>query len=66
MFGWHDFVLHPVCLKVTRDLKEVIPVTIESIGYGQGALRQYRFEPVGAINDKESIEFLFWKSEEEC
>ena len=40
MFGWHDFVLHPVCLKVTRDLKEVIPVTIESIGCGQGALRQ--------------------------
>lgn len=64
--AWHDFVLHPVCLKVTRDLKEVVPVTIESIGCGQGALGQYRFEPVGAINDKESIEFLFWKSEEEC
>ena len=63
--AWHDFILHPVCLKVTRDLKEVVPVSIESIGCGQGVLGQYRFEPVGAISDKESIDFLFWKSEEE-
>ena len=63
--AWHDFILHPVCLKVTRDLKEVVPVSIESIGCGQGALGRYRFEPVGAINDKESIGFLFGKSEEE-
>lgn len=54
-----------MCLKVTRNLKEVVPVFIESIGCGQGTLGQYRFEPVGAINDKESIEFLFWKAEEE-
>lgn len=63
--AWHDFILHPVCLKVTKDLKEVVPVSIESIGCGQGALGQYKFEPVGAINDKESIDFLFWKAEEE-
>ena len=50
---------------MTRDFKEVVPVSIESIGCGQGILRQYRFEPVGAINDKESIEFLSWKAEEE-
>lgn len=63
--AWHDFILHPVCLRVTKDLKEVVPVSIESIGCGQGTLGRYKFEPVGAIYDKESIDFLFWKSEEE-
>lgn len=62
--AWHDFVLHPVCLKVTKDLKEVVPVSIESIGCGQGVLGQYKFEPVSVINDKESIGFLFRKEEE--
>ena len=61
--AWHDFILHPVCLKVTEDLKEIVPVSIESIGCGQGVLGQYRFQPVGIINDKESIEFLFGNSE---
>ena len=63
--AWHNFILHPICMRVTRDLKEIVPVSIESIGCGQGVLGKYRFEPVGAINDKESIEFLFWKAEEE-
>ncbi len=63
--AWHDFILHPVCLKITKGLEKVVPVAVESIGCGQGALGQYRFHPVGAINDKESIEFLFWESEDE-
>ena len=43
----------------------IVPVWIESIGCGQGVLGRYRFESVGAINDKESIELLFWRAEEE-
>ena len=63
--AWHDFILHPVCLKVTKGSEEFVPVAIESIGCGQGVMGQYSFQPVGAINDKASIEFLFGKSEEE-
>lgn len=63
--AWHNIILHPICLKVTKDLQEVVPISIESIGCGQGALGQYNFRPVGAINDKESIDFLFLKAEEE-
>lgn len=57
--AWHDFILHPVCLKVTRDLKEVVLVSIESIGCGQGALGQYHFRTIGSLEDEEQIKELF-------
>lgn len=59
--AWHDFILHPVCLKAIKGLDKVIPVAIESIGCGQGAMGRYKFAPIGAINDKESLEYLFMK-----
>lgn len=59
--AWHDFILHPVCLKVTTDLEDVIPVTIESIGCGQSAMGEYEYTPIGAIDDKESLGFLLSK-----
>lgn len=57
--AWHDFILHPVCLKITRESGIFTPVAIESIGYGQGALGQYRFAAIGSLEDKERIEELF-------
>lgn len=56
--AWHDLILHPVCLKLMNGLEEVVPVSIESIGCGQGAMGRYKFAPIGAINDKESLEYL--------
>lgn len=59
--AWHDFILHPVCLKVTKEMSDVIPVVIESIGCGQGAMGRYKFAPIVSIDDKENIEYLRMK-----
>lgn len=57
--AWHGFILHPVCLKVTNGSKEIVPMAIESIGCGQGALGKYRFSPIGSLEDRFAIEELF-------
>ena len=63
--AWHNFILHPICLKIKKDSDEVVPVSIEDIGCGQGVLGRYKFSPIGRLTDKESIEFLFIDDEYE-
>lgn len=49
--AWHDFIIHPVCLRVKKGSDEGIPVAIDSIGCGQGALGHYEFTPLGSLQD---------------
>ena len=57
--AWHDFILHPVCLRVEWNSKKMVPVSIEMIGCGQGVMGQYDFVPIGSLEDWEWIEELF-------
>lgn len=59
--SWHDFILHPVCLKVKKGTENFEPVSIESIGCGQGVLRPFRFRAFGSLAQKELIEEMFQK-----
>lgn len=55
----HDFILHPICLRVRKETYEIVPVPIEEIGCGQGVFGKYKFSPIGRLDDKESLEYLF-------
>lgn len=57
--AWHDFILHPICLRVKMGSNEVEPVSISAIGCGQGALGQCHFSPVGSLKMREWIDELF-------
>ena len=57
--AWHDFILHPICLRVRKGTYEIVPVPIEEIGCGQGVFGKYKFSPIGRLDDKESLEYLF-------
>lgn len=57
--AWHDFILHPVCVKMEKGTGKFIPVAIDSIGCGQSAMGKYKASPIGAINDEESLKYLF-------
>ena len=57
--AWHDFILHPVCLRVEWNSKKMVPVSIEMIGCGQGVMGPYHFEPIGSLNDWEWIDNLY-------
>ena len=57
--AWHNFILHPVCLLVDKNLKEFIPVSIESIGCGEKILGEYTFNTVYSLEDKEGLKFAF-------
>lgn len=57
--AWHDFILHPVCLKVVEGSDELVPVAIESIGDGQGSLGDYQLIPVDLSRDKMGLDRLF-------
>lgn len=63
--AWHNFILHPICLKIKKDSEEIVPISIEDIGCGQGVLGRYKFSPIGRITDKDSIEILFMDDEYE-
>lgn len=57
--AWHDFILHPVCLRLIKNSRKMEPVSIESLGCGQGVMGRYHFEPIGSLDNWEWIEELF-------
>ena len=57
--AWHDFILHPVSLKVIEDSEELVPISIDSIGDGQGAMCEYQLFSIGSFKDREGRERLF-------
>ena len=61
--AWHDFILHPVFLRVEEGAEEFTPVAIESIGCGQGAMERYEFRTIGSLKDREWIEEFFWEGQ---
>ena len=57
--AWNDFILHPVCLKVSKDKKTFTPTAISSIGCGQKALGEYKMLALCSIEDEMSLDLLY-------
>lgn len=57
--AWSSFVLHPVCLRITKGSRNFVPIFIGDLGDGESVLGAYRFEPVASLENPHSIAELF-------
>jgi len=57
--AWNNLILYPVCIKITEENQEFIPIAINDIGDGEQVLGNVMFGSVFSLENKAQIAELF-------